>query len=81
MLRVKDARAAKMSGYNQKSQGISGFKDFNDGELKKKFSESKMNVAFSANRHGFEVYTSNKSDKKKADKIIDNWLSELTQNN
>ena len=81
MLRVKDARAARLSGYNQKSQGISGFKDFNDGELKKKFSESNMNVAFSANRYGFEVYTSNKSDKKKADKIIDNWLSELTQNN
>ena len=81
MLRVKDARAARLSGYNQKSQGISGFKDFNDGELKKKFSESNMNVAFSANRHGFEVYTSNKNDKKKADKIIDNWLSELTQNN
>ena len=79
MLRVKDARAARLSGYNQKSQGISGFKDFNDADLRNRFKGSNMNVAFAANRHGFEVYTSNKSDKQKADKIIDNWLSELTQ--
>ena len=81
MLRVKNEKDAKMSGYNLKSQGISGFKDFNDGELRNRFRGSNMNVAFAANRHGLEVYTTNQSDKQKADKIIDDWLSELTQNN